>query len=53
MRSWTCPEICEISGLRRLYMCLEVVPTMVDFYGPILIGQTVDNITELWNRIYH
>ena len=35
------------------YFCPELVPAIVDFYKPILIGQSVDNITELWNRMYH
>lgn len=35
------------------YFCPEVVPSIVDFYRPILIGQTVDNIPELWQRMYH
>ncbi|GAI84679.1 unnamed protein product, partial [marine sediment metagenome] len=35
------------------YFFPESVPTIVDFFKPILIGQTVDNIPELWNRMYH
>jgi L-alanine-DL-glutamate epimerase-like enolase superfamily enzyme len=35
------------------YFCPEVVPSIVDFFKPILIGQTVDDIPELWRRMYH
>ena len=35
------------------YFCPEAVPAMVDFFKPILIGQTVDDIPELWRRMYH
>jgi galactonate dehydratase len=35
------------------YFCPEIVPQIVDFFRPILVGQTVDNISELWNRMYY
>jgi len=35
------------------YFCPEVVPTIVKFFEPILIGQNVDNIAQLWQRMYH
>jgi L-alanine-DL-glutamate epimerase-like enolase superfamily enzyme len=35
------------------YFCPEVVPAIVEFFKPILIGQTVDDIPELWRRMYH
>src|SRR6478735_1000312 len=35
------------------YFCPEAVPPIVDFFGPILIGQSVGNIGELWQRMYH
>src|SRR4030095_1154030 len=35
------------------YFCPEVVPSIVDFFKPILVGQTVDDIPELWRRMYH
>jgi galactonate dehydratase len=35
------------------YFCPEIVPQVVDFFRPILIGQNVDDIPELWNRMYH
>ena len=34
------------------YFFPEVVPVIVDFFRPILIGQTVDDIPELWRRMY-
>jgi len=35
------------------YFCPEAVPALVDFFKPILVGQTVDDIPELWQRMYH
>jgi L-alanine-DL-glutamate epimerase-like enolase superfamily enzyme len=52
-------EIHTDSGLVGLgetyagYFCPELVPEVVKFFKPILIGQTVENISELWNRMYH
>jgi galactonate dehydratase len=34
------------------YFCPEVVPSIVDFFRPIIVGQTVDDIPELWRRMY-
>lgn len=34
------------------YFCPEVVPSVVDFFRPIIVGQTVDDIPELWRRMY-
>lgn len=34
------------------YFCPEAVPAIVDFFRPILIGQNVDDIPELWRRMY-
>jgi len=34
------------------YFCPEMVPEIVEFFKPILIGQNVDNIAELWQRMY-
>jgi L-alanine-DL-glutamate epimerase-like enolase superfamily enzyme len=34
------------------YFCPEVVPSIVEFFKPILVGQTVDDIPELWRRMY-
>jgi len=35
------------------YFCPEVVPAIVDFFKPVLLGQDVSNIAELWRRMYH
>jgi L-alanine-DL-glutamate epimerase-like enolase superfamily enzyme len=35
------------------YYVPEAVPVIVDFFKPILIGQDVDDIPELWRRMYH
>lgn len=34
------------------YFCPEAVPAIVDFFRPVLVGQTVDDIPELWRRMY-
>ena len=34
------------------YFCPEAVPAIVEFFKPILVGQTVDDIPELWRRMY-
>jgi galactonate dehydratase len=35
------------------YFCPESVPPIVDFFRPILLGQSVDDIGELWQRMFH
>ncbi len=35
------------------YFCPEVVPAIVEFFKPILVGQNVDDIPTLWQRMYH
>lgn len=35
------------------YFCPELVEGIVDFFTPILLGQNVDRIDELWSRMYH
>lgn len=35
------------------YFLPEGVPPIVEFFKPILIGQGLDNIEELWDRMYH
>jgi len=35
------------------YFIPEAIPQIVEFFRPILIGQNVDNIPELWHRMYH
>jgi galactonate dehydratase len=34
------------------YFCPELVPETVRFFEPILVGQNVDNIEQLWQRMY-
>ncbi len=46
----------ELVGLGETYagyFCPELVPGVVNFYKPILLGQTVANIAQLWQRMYH
>jgi len=35
------------------YFCPELIPEVVKFFKPILVGQSIDNIDALWNRMYH
>jgi L-alanine-DL-glutamate epimerase-like enolase superfamily enzyme len=35
------------------YFCPEVIPEIVAFFRPILLGQNVEDIPALWNRMYH
>jgi galactonate dehydratase len=35
------------------YFCPEIVPEIVAFFKPILLGQHVDDIDTLWQRMYH
>jgi len=35
------------------YFCPEPIPAIVKFFAPILVGQPIDNIAELWRRMYH
>lgn len=35
------------------YFFPEGVPEIVEFFKPILVGQTVDDIPTLWDRMYH
>jgi L-alanine-DL-glutamate epimerase-like enolase superfamily enzyme len=47
---------CGVHGLGETYVgyfCPEVVPAVVEFFKPILVGQNVDDIPELWQRMYH
>ena len=46
----------ELVGLGETYagyFCPELVPGIVEFFKPILVGQSVDNIDELWQRMFH
>ncbi len=45
----------ELVGLGETYagyFCPETVPAIVEFFEPILVGQSVDDIPELWRRMY-
>ncbi|MGD9633310.1 MAG: mandelate racemase/muconate lactonizing enzyme family protein [Pirellulales bacterium] len=47
---------CAFTGLGETYagyFCPEAVPPIVEFFKPILHGQNVDDIPELWRRMYH
>lgn len=35
------------------YFLPESVPAVVDFFKPVLIGKAVDNVSELWQQMYH
>jgi galactonate dehydratase len=35
------------------YFLPEAVPSIVDFFKPILLGNDVEDIPELWRRMYH
>ncbi len=58
VRSAAFVEIHTDVGVRGLgetyagYFCPEVVPAIVEFFAPILIGQDVSDIPELWQRMY-
>lgn len=34
------------------YFFPEIVPGIVDFFAPILVGKEVDNISQLWREMY-
>jgi L-alanine-DL-glutamate epimerase-like enolase superfamily enzyme len=34
------------------YSCPEPIPAIVEFFKPILVGQSPDDIGELWKRMY-
>lgn len=45
----------ELVGLGETYagyFCPELVPGIVDFFAPIVVGQDVSRISEIWNRMY-
>ncbi len=35
------------------YFMPESIPSIVDFFKPVLIGQDVEDIAKLWGRMYH
>jgi len=46
----------ELIGLGETYagyFCPELVPVIVEYFKPILIGKTVDNIEKLWHEMYY
>src|SRR5687767_6664283 len=45
-------ELIGIGETYAGYFCPEVVPEIVEFFKPILLGNTVTDIEELWNRMY-
>jgi galactonate dehydratase len=45
--------ICGLGETYAGYFCPEAVPAIVEFFKPILVGQSVDDIPELWQRMYH
>lgn len=51
-------EISSDSGVTGIgetyagYFCPEIVPEIVEFFKPILLGQNMDDIHELWQRMY-
>jgi len=59
LRSAAFIEVLTDSGFTGLgetyagYSFPEGVPAIVDFFRPILLGQTVDDIPALWSRMYH
>jgi len=47
---------CGITGIGETYagyFLPESVPEIVNFFKPILIGNDVEDIPELWRRMYH
>jgi len=44
-----------ITGLGETYagyFCPELIPVIVEYFKPILIGRNVDNISKLWRDMY-
>jgi len=50
---YTDSEIIGIGETYAGYFFPEVVPEIVNFFAPILIGQNPDDINQLWKRMYH
>lgn len=59
LRSATFIEIhtdADLIGLGETYagyFCPEMVPGIVEFFAPILVGQDASHVQELWSRMYH
>ena len=47
------PDLIGLGETYAGYFCPEIVPETVEFFKPILLGQNVDDIAELWQRMYH
>ena len=45
-------ELIGIGETYAGYFCPETVPSIVDFFRPILLGQSPDDIDVLWERMY-
>ena len=45
-------ELIGIGETYAGYFCPETVPSIVDFFRPILVGQSPDDIDDLWDRMY-
>ena len=45
-------ELVGIGETYAGYFIPEAVPPIVDFFAPVLVGQCVENIAELWRRMY-
>jgi galactonate dehydratase len=45
-------ELIGIGETYAGYFCPEMVPPIVDFFRPILVGQSPDDIDTLWERMY-
>lgn len=50
---YTDTELVGIGETYAGYFCPEIVPQVVEFFKPILVGQNIDNIAELWARMYN
>lgn len=59
VRSAAFIRICTDRGLEGIgetyagYFLPEAVPEIVDFFKPILLGSTTEDIPSLWARMYH
>jgi len=46
-------ELVGIGETYAGYFCPEAIPEIVNFFAPVLIGQSPDDIPMLWERMYH
>ncbi|MDF1740916.1 MAG: mandelate racemase/muconate lactonizing enzyme family protein [Verrucomicrobiales bacterium] len=47
------PDLVGLGETYAGYFCPEIIPETVAFFKDILLGQNVDNIPALWERMYH